>query len=234
MSDHSLSAAQLLAVMQLSDSLFPTGAFTHSNGLETYTQQHTVRDVATLQALLTTRLIQGASRSDMIAVHGAMSAYHAHDLTAIQTWDERLSAMKIASESRDASTKVGRQMLRSAQSLLADPVLAAYQQAVGGGRCVGHHAVVHGLIYAATGIEPSAALLAFAYGMTAGQISAAVKLMPIGQTRAQQILYTLIPTMVEAVEIALASTADDLSSFTPALEIHAMQHQYLFRRLFLT
>ncbi len=221
--------AQLLAVMQLTDSLFPTGAFTHSSGLETYVQQGTVQDAEGLYALLATRLLHGLARSDMIAVHTAMSA---HDEQAIRALDERLSAMKTAKEGRDASTKVGRQMLRSARTLVDDPALTAYQQAVSAGRCAGHHAIVHGLVYAAQGIDPQTALLAFAYGQTAGQISAAVKLMPIGQTQAQQVLFALIPTMQQAVEIALDSSTDEMQSFTPALEIHTMQHQYLFRRLF--
>jgi urease accessory protein len=221
--------AQLLAMMQLTDSLFPTGAFTHSNGLETYVQQGTVQDADSLYALLATRLLHGIARSDMIAVHCAMNA---RDEQAIQELDERLSAMKTAKEGRDASIKVGKQMLRGALTLMDDPALSRYQQAISTGQCAGHHAIVHGLVYAAQGIDPQTALLAFAYGQTAGQISAAVKLMPIGQTRAQQVLYALIPTMQQAVEIALTSSTDEMQSFTPALEIHTMQHQYLFRRLF--
>ena len=221
--------AQLLAVMQLTDSLFPTGAFTHSNGLETYVQRGTVQDADSLYALLATRLLHGMARSDMIAVHWAMST---HDEHTIRELDERLSAMKTAKEGRDASIKVGKQMLRSALTLIDDVALADYQQAISAGQCAGHHAIVHGLVYAAQGIDGQTALLAFAYGQTAGQISAAVKLISIGQTQAQQVLYALIPTMQEAVEIALNRSADDMQSFTPALEIHTMQHQYLFRRMF--
>jgi urease accessory protein len=223
------SPAQLLAVMQLSDSLFPTGAFTHSNGLETYVQHGTVQEADGLYALLAVRLLHGAARSDMVAVHSVMSA---RDPQAVQELDERLSAMKTARESREASIKVGKQMLRSALALLDDAALNAYQQMIGTGQCAGHHAIVHGLVYAAQGIDAQTALLAFAYGQTAGQISAAVKLMPIGQTQAQQVLYALIPTMQQAVETALAHRAGEMQSFTPALEIHMMQHQYLFRRLF--
>ena len=36
-------SAQLLTLLQWTDSAFPTGAFAHSNGLETYTQAGIVR-----------------------------------------------------------------------------------------------------------------------------------------------------------------------------------------------
>lgn len=232
--DYSLNPAQLLATLQMTDSLFPIGAFTHSAGLETYTQQGIVQDAASLQALLVTRLLHGAARSDMIAIHSAMAACQEHDMDELVGLDERLSAMKFAQEARESSRKIGRQMLRNSLALFDHPVLEAYQHAITTGQCTGHHAIVHGLAFAALHIDPQTALLTFAYGQTAGQISAALKLISIGQTSAQQLLHRLIPTMQQAVAIALDSTSEDMQSFTPALEISAMQHQYLFRRLFIS
>jgi urease accessory protein len=227
-----LDAAQILSMLQLSDSLFPTGAFTHSNGLETYTDQGMIRDAAALQALIATRLIYGSAHLELIVVRAAMRAYLDQDYQAVRDLDERLSAMKTTKESRDASAKVGRQLLRNLLALADDDLLAAYQGDINAGLCMGHHALVHGLIYACLGVDPAAAMLAFAYGQVAGQVSAAVKLMIIGQTAAQQLLRALQPTMQQAVKLAQDKTLDDCQSFLPALEIRVMQHQYLFRRLF--
>ncbi len=226
-----LTPAQVLALLQFSDSLFPTGAFTHSSGLESYVQRG-IQDADSLRELITTRLLYGAARSDMVAVRGAMIAYHAADIDKLYELDERLTAMKVAREGREASTKIGRQLLRNSQALLNDPVLARYQQAVGSGQCAGHHALAHGILYASLKMDAQTALLAYAYGLAAGQVSAALKLTAIGQTRAQQLLHSLIPAMQQAADIALAGSPDELQSFAPALEIHTMQHEYLFRRLF--
>lgn len=226
-----LTPMQVLSLLQFSDSWFPTGAFTHSNGLESYVQRG-VQDIDSLWELIATRLIRGSARSDMVAVRGAMTAYHTQDEDLLHDLDERLSAMKVAREGREASTKIGRQLLRNGQALLNDPALARYQQAINSNRCAGHHALVHGLLFASLKMDAQTALLAFAYGLAAGQVSAALKLTTIGPTRAQQLLHNLIPAMQQAAEIALASPLDELQSFTPALEIHMMQHEHLFRRLF--
>ncbi len=167
-------------------------------------------------------------------MRAAMAAYANDDHAAITALDTRLSAMKIAQETREASHKIGRQMLRTFLALEPDDLLEAYQRDINEGVCAGQHTLVHGLAYAHFDIEEAAALLAYAYGQIAGQVAAAIKLVAIGQTSAQQILHDLIPVMQQAVEEAQSRPLDDLQAFTPALEIRAMQHHYLFRRLFIS
>ncbi len=76
--------------------------------------------------------------------------------------------------------------------------------------------------------------MAFTYGLVANQTAAALKLISIGQTQAQAVLAASAPAMSSAVEAALGRTLDDFGGFTPGLDIRAIQHETLFRRLFIS
>ena len=226
-------SAQLLMLLQWMDSAFPTGAFAHSAGLETYTQAEIISTGGDLARLITTKL-ESAAHNDLIIVHCAMSAYTLNDRAYIARLDALCSASKLARETREASEKIGRRMLSSILNLTSDDTLVFYHSEIAAGRCAGHHAVVHGLVGAALGVDSQTAMLAFAYALAANQTAASLKLMRIGQTQAQAVLHEAGTAIAAAVEAALNRTLEDFGSFTPAIDIRAMQHEALFRRLFIS
>ena len=118
------SPLTLLRLMQLTDSMFPMGAFVHSNGLETYTDAKAVRSIADLKALIKVRL-EAAGESDLVFVKEALQAAENSDLAELLELDEMLSAFRTAYEARLASIKVGRQLLRMATTLFDDPLPVA-------------------------------------------------------------------------------------------------------------
>jgi urease accessory protein len=224
---------QLLMLLQWMDSAFPTGAFAHSGGLETYTQAEIIQTPDDLLQLVTAKL-EMASHTDLIVIHSAMAAYQDNDTVAIADLDDLCTASKIASETRHASEKIGRRMLENVLNVRPDDRLTTYRTRIAGQQGHGHHAVVHGLVCASMGLDPSAALLAFAYALVANQTSAALKLMSIGQTQAQAVLGRAHSAMQSAVDAALSRTLDEFGSFAPGLDIRTMQHEHLFRRLFIS
>lgn len=227
-----MQAQHLMMLLQMTDSMFPSGAFVHSEGLETYVQAGKVQELHGLTDLLKTRLLYGMAQQDMVALHSVMDIYHRHDETNLLDLDMRLSAMKTVREVREASTRTGRQTLRTLLALQPDTFLSAYQENIRLNQAQGHYALVFGLVCASMQMEKRPALVAYGYSQLSGQVSASIKLMRLGQTAAQSILFTLQSSLLEAVDQALQLGIDEMQSFTPALDIHAMQHEYLFRRLF--
>ncbi len=63
-------------------------------------------------------------------------------------------------------------------------------------------------------------------------ISAALRLMAIGQQQAQAALGRALDDVPEAVQQILDSRDARLTSFSPLLEIQQMNHQYLYTKLF--
>jgi urease accessory protein len=63
-------------------------------------------------------------------------------------------------------------------------------------------------------------------------ISAALRLLPIGQLAGQQVLTALLSQLPAIADDITQQSWDDLSSAAPEYDIRAMQHEALYSRLF--
>ena len=221
----------LLTLLQLTDSFFPTGAFAHSFGLETYVQLELVNDPETFEAFLQSTLHHGFRNSDAVAIG---LTYKATEIKAVVDLDARLTAMKIARESREGSIKIGKQFLRNTAILERNEMLNSYAEAVQSGKCAGHHAIAYGLVASAAGIDLFSGILGYLHAHVIGQVSAAVRLVPLKPTDGQGIIQKIRPDLIDIARFAEGANIDDLSGFTPGLDIRGMQHERLYSRLFIS
>jgi urease accessory protein len=76
------------------------------------------------------------------------------------------------------------------------------------------------------------ALHAFLHAMGANLISAAVRLVPLGQTDGQRVLAALEPAVVATAERALATTLDDVGTASFRGDLASMRHETQYTRLF--
>src|SRR5262245_7460969 len=217
----------LLALLQFSDGLFPSGGFAHSLGLETYVQAGRVRDGAGLRTFLGAQLEGSAGPCDAVAVSLAVRAT---DLAGWSELDARLDAMKCVPEFRAASRQMGRQTIRAA--LGSAPTLDALGVAVEAGRTPGHHAVVFGAVVGRAGVSPAAAAAAFLQSTTTLLVNAALRLLPLGQVEGQRILVSMRGRIAVLAERASRAEIDDLWSFAPGIERAGLAHAALEARLF--
>ena len=74
--------------------------------------------------------------------------------------------------------------------------------------------------------------LALAFGWAENMVQAAMKAVPLGQSAAQRMLACLGDAIPDAVDHALALTADGRQAFTPMLAILSAQHEVQYSRLF--
>ena len=221
----------LLTLLQLTDSFFPTGAFAHSFGLETYVQRELVNDAETFERFLRSTLHHGVRNGDAVAIG---LTYKATEIEGVVDLDARLTAMKVARESREASIKIGKQFLRNAAILERNEMLSRYAEAVQSGKCAGHHAIAYGLVASAAKIDLFSSVLGYLHAHVIGQVSAAVRLIPLKPTDGQGIIQKVRPDLIDIARFAKGATIDDLSSFTPGLDIRSMQHERLYSRLFIS
>jgi len=222
----------LLALLQFSDGLFPTGGFAHSFGLETYTQAGIVKDRGGLEDFLRAHLEGSSGPADAVAATSAARFAAQGDLAACHALDDRLDAMKCVPEFRAASVQMGRQTARAAAALGDDPFIGRLARAVEDGTVSGHHAMIFGAVAGRHGADARTAAAAFLHSTTALLVNAALRLLPIGQIEGQQTLAALRPLMAALAEAAALATPEEMWSFAPGLELAGLRHAELDLRLF--
>ena len=229
--DAAKTSESLLALLQFTDSFFPTGAFAHSFGLETYVQDGQIRDRETLESFLRSTLYHGIRTGDALAVG---LAYNATEIERIVDLDRRLTAMKIPRELREGSVKIGKQFLRNAAALAKSEMLDDYANRIQLGKCAGHHPIAYGLVASAAGIDQLSTLLGYLHAFVVSQVSAAVRLIPLKPTDGQRVIQHLRSDLLEIARFAQNADLCDLGGFTPGLDIQSMRHERLYSRLFIS
>ena len=200
-------ADALLALLTWFSPAFPTGGFAYSGGLEWVVETKAVRDEATLTAWLEDSLALGALWTDAVLLR---RAYRGEDVTGLA------HALCASAERRLETTAQGAAFAAAAAPWGGTPP-APYPVAAG------HLAATH-----AIGQEET--LLAYLHNAVAAQISAAVRLIPLGQTAGLRVQRALEPairaTRAQSQSLALggASWAADI-----ATQNHETQYTRLFR-----
>jgi urease accessory protein len=96
----------------------------------------------------------------------------------------------------------------------------------------GHQALVLGVIGYQLGYEERIIIEAAGYQWLSSMISAALRLLPIGQLAGQRLLTALLPHLPVIADDVQQQGWDDLCSSAPEFDIRAMQHETLYSRLF--
>jgi urease accessory protein len=224
--------SRFLTLLQLCDTALPIGAYSLSNGLETYTQRGLVYDAATLQTWLETVLRHVVQGSHLLPVALAYRAASAADWGQIERLDQRLTAMKHARELRETSIRTGQSLLRLARQVWPGPALEHLRALQQQGKVAAHHALVLGVLGRELGWDERVIVEAAGYQWLSGMVSVALRLLPLGQRAGQQVLSTLLTSLPALATDVRRQGWDDLFSAAPEFDIRAMQHETLYSRLF--
>jgi urease accessory protein len=232
-----MGGESLLALLQLSDSGFPSGRYTLSHGLETFAQSGIVESPCAahiLAALLGDYVRCSVGASDAVALacaHRAVDPDGGVDVDLVVLADRRLSAVKLASEARKASTRTGRALLAAAPAVAGTP-MRGYADLIDLGHAPGNHAVVLGLLAALLDVPRLDAVTGELYAFSAGWVAAAVRLGLTDHLTAQFVLRRVRPTLVAAAERAVVGEIDDIAGCSPLPDVMSMHHEQAELRLF--
>ena len=223
-----------LSAFRLADSFLPVGAYTASYALEQFVQDDRVTDGTDLEALLETYLRRQVGSGELVALRAAHAAALAGDCDGVCTADRRLTAVTLAAEFRDSAERSGKQLLSLQRSLREADLFDRYAERVDSGDAPGNYPVVLGVSTALAGIDERKACLLCCHGFVTGLLGAAQRLLSLGHTETQRVLDSLRPVMIDAVDDSADRSLDELSQFTPLVDVLAADHERADRRLFVS
>jgi urease accessory protein len=195
---------------------FPTGAYAYSHGLEWAVECRDITDGDTLRIWLTDVLIHGSGRNDAILLRHAHRAGSNH--TAL---NDLAAAIAPSRERRTETLDQGTAFVAAAFAWHPPelPKRVAYPVAVGA--LAGQH-----------GVDEDTTTAAYLQAFAANLISAAVRLVPLGQSTGLRVLGALEPTILHIAAESHTATLDDLGGCTFRSDLAAMRHETQYTRLF--
>ena len=230
--DAFMNPAAILTALQLADSAFPTGMFSHSHGLEGMVRRGWVQTAADVEEFLGNQCVWSLLPADGVALVHAHRCTLAGDVATIAAIDRRLHAMRLPLELRNASTQVGNRLLAETADFGPDETLAEYRLLVKRGGAPGSAAVSFGVACAALGVPAETALLASVHSYVSSELGAALRLLPLSHRDTQAMLRRLQVLVVEALPDLMRRDWCDMTSFTPQLDVAALLHETDDLRMF--
>lgn len=208
--------AQLTLVQWLSAG-FPVGAFSYSHGLERAVHDGDVSDATSFGEWLRDVLEHGAGRNDAILLHAAYSTGKADDLRGL---DELARALAPSSERLMETDLQGAAFCKTVSAIWGLPHGdLAYPVAVGAAA-------------AAQNIDRTAVVSHYLHAFAANLTSAAIRLVPLGQTEGHAVLADMHPLCARIARDTADLTLDDLGGCCFAADIASMTHETQYSRLF--
>jgi urease accessory protein len=222
----------LYSLLQIADSLFPSGAFAHSYGLEGLFDGRRAVPAGDLREVAENVFLHHLLRLDGLLGLRAHRAMREGMLDRVCETDRELLAMKLARELREASTTTGRSFLAEACRIVQDPLLARLERRVASGRTPGNYSIMFHATAAAAGIPEESGLIAWGY-QTAAQIAAVfLRLGLLGHRDAQWLVGRMRPVVENSVLDLVRNDSGEPASFAPQLEIASIRHERQYSRLF--
>ena len=214
-----------LRLWQLLSPALPVGAFAWSQGLEQAVDCGWVHDAASAGDWIGGQLEHVLAVTDLPLLARMHAAAVAGDIDRLRSLDDLLLALRESGELRAGERDLGASLSR----LLADlqgtgarvdasgtqSFLAAFARAA-----------------AAWSITADDALAGYAFAWCENQVTAAVRLVPLGQSEGQRLLMALGERIPALARAAPDVDDDDIGASAPGLAMASARHETQYSRLF--
>lgn len=228
--DNSMHAISRL--LQFTDSTFPVGAFSFSNGLETASFEKIVHDAATLREFVRSQALQAAYSDGIVALH-AHRAFLRGDYDAIAEADKLLILFKMNDEARMMLRRMGKKFAELASRLFRNDIVSRWLEDIKAEKVPGTFPVAQGIAYAAAGVDEKALFCAHQYGVVNMVLSAALRCVKVSHYDTQKILFDLSDEVEALYKEASVMDLKDMNAFFPELDILASLHEKGNMRMFM-
>lgn len=222
-----------MQLLQMSDSAFPVGTFSFSNGLETAAYEKFVTDASSLHEYSASIARQGAFTDGIAALHAHRETVKGN-IEAVKKIDARLMMCKLNDEARLMLVRMGKKLSELAVRLLPDNEFASsWLSAINEGKTAGSYPVTQGIVFALRGLDEEALFASHQYGVINMVLGAALRCVRVSHYDTQRILDELMSEVPLMYEQASTLSIDDMNCFVPEMDIFASLHEKGAMRMFM-
>lgn len=219
-------------LLQFTDSTFPVGTFSFSNGLETAGFENIVNNAATLEEFTWSQALQAAYSDGVVALH-AHRAFLKGNYDAIADADRMLMLFKMNDEARQMLCRMGKKLAELSITLFDNAMMHRWLDEIKAEKVPGTYPVAQGMAYAAAGVDEKALFCAHQYGVVNMVLSAALRCVRVSHYDTQKILFKLSERVESLYDEASKMELKDMNAFFPQLDILASLHEKGNMRMFM-
>ncbi len=227
----------ILCLLQLAGGTFPTGSFSQSWGLETYISRGEIKNYEQFREFLIIYLENVLVKCEAPALCkaydlGSSSLPNDQLLKELAELDQLLTAMKLTRESKEASLRTGKAFLRIITEVIEDLKIRQYYE--------NYHreglnfSISFGLTCGRFQLGRRNTLEGFLFSSINGLIQSAIKLVPLGNSEAQRLSFSMQDYIKRGADTAEKLLVSDICNFSPGLDIASMNHEDLPTRLYMS
>jgi len=221
-----IAGSALPQLLRLASPMLPVGAYAYSQGMEWAVEQGTVADEDSALVWIADLLRFNVGTLEAPVWWRLYRAWQEHDVEAARHWNDRFIAIRETVEFRAETLQMGG-ALKAVLDATHEIDTGLLDQIESPAFPTAFSFAAHGL-----GVPLREGLTGYLWAWGENQVSAAMKLVPLGQSSGQRILVRLIALLPEIADNALAMREDRLSNFSPALAIASSRHETQYTRLF--
>ena len=215
-----------LRLYQLISPSLPIGSFTYSQGLEWAIEAQWITDAPSLKEWLDSVLNHSIVTLELPILLRLLKAFHDSDEANVARWTQWLIACRETSELRKEEQQRGAALAKLLPNLGIDiPQTLALH--IAKSQLTGFALAAH-----QWGIDAHKLCYGYCWGWLENIVLAGVKLIPLGQTDGQKLMFELAKKIPLSVEKASTLKDFDIHSSTPALAIASSRHETQYTRLF--
>lgn len=228
--------AALFDLLSWMSPAWPIGGFAHSGGLEWAVEEGHLTDRASTAHWIGTLLEHGPVHNDMVLFVYAWRAADADDAERLASVAELAAASQIGFERNLEATAQGAAFRQIALSSTGASRFAALLADIEDEDLT--YPVAAATLFACHGIGLRSALTAWMHGVVANLVSAAQRLVPLGQTDGQRVLREMRDAILAMVEEGAILPETDpfeaMAGCTLNADLGSMAHETQYTRLFRT
>jgi len=220
------NAASQLRLLHFLSPALPVGAYSYSQGLEWAVQNEWVANEADFEQWVTEQIGSTLALQELPLLRRLHKAARNNDVAAADKWSQTALAVRDTAEQRQEERDRALAYLRVLDTVTAIDKSWQRQwfersQLISMAWFSVQHAITE-----------SSLVMAFAHNWLESHLITGVKIVPLGQSSAQRLLYELAPVLLTGAKTSMTIKDEDVGISLPALSMASSEHETQYSRVY--